>query len=424
MPPLSGVQVLTPGSTEAARSYVLPAIECAEKLDTNPTGFVHSDLFTMSSCTGALTLQDVTRDSQFNLSYAGGELLYNRSLPKEKTATPQRYGNFDELQLSEQLSGRRWKWQLGDQGMYLPETPIGFSGFNGLTSYGQGLGSAILADAPVFNSSFQPNQGVYTGYATRFSDMALTQIQYSPTGRTMITASGMAGTLQYTSPGFIDNSYWMFTGGYNHFYGRGDEISLTYDENHYMFSGANPGFVSRGLSFLYGHRINGRFSVQLSVAPTVNEISQAKGGTINRGFLSTFDSLQYRERRWDGSLTFGRVTTGGAGVLPGAVRNMVDGSLGRQLSRTVHGSVNGTFSNVQSLSPGTSSVGNRTYNLGEAGVELSREFGEHLSLYLNYQVMRQTSNTPICAGGSCSSEFNRQIAEIGINWHARPIKID
>ena len=59
----------------------------------------------------------------------------------------------------------------------------------------------------------------------------------------------------------------------------------------------------------------------------------------------------------------------------------------------------------------------------QAGANLTHELSRHISIYLDYSVQRQTSNTPFCEGAICSTAYFRQIGGFGINWHAQPMKI-
>jgi len=425
MSPLAGAQVLTPGFMGEAHSFVLPTLGCSEYANSNPTGYAqNSKLFSESTCVGALTLQRVGRHSQLNLDDAGGGLFFNRSLRQGTAANASRFEAFDELGISEQVSGSRWNWQVGDRGAYLPETPEGFAGFGTLANYiGGEAGGNSLSNAPALNSAFQPNQALYTGLSKRLSDLATTQFDYSLNARSIITGTAMVGTLQYMTPGFIDNTYWMAMGGYNYYFGRGDEIALTYDENHFLFTGGHPGFVNRGLSVLYGHRINGRLSFEVSVAPMINVIPVPPSKTVTAFYLSTFDSLQYVAARWDASLSLSRGMTGGAGVATGAARNMVEATFGRRFSPKLHGSAHTSFNDTRSIAQenaGFSSV----YNYWQIGLNLERDIGPHVSMFMNYNVERQVSNRAVCVGTECATTFLRQVGGIGLNWHVRRVSLE
>jgi hypothetical protein len=424
MTPISGVQVLAPSFGGDSHDFVLPALGCADHADTNPTGYEkHASLFSETTCAASLTLQRVGRNTQFNLEDAGGAFFFAPNTSTKTDPNAKQYGAFDELGVSAEITGRRWKWILGDQGMYLPESPMGFPGFAGVASYGAGMGGSGTSTAPAFNSAFQPNQGIYSGLTSRVSDLAETEVQYIINARSTVTASGMFGTLQSLSPGFLDDDSATFMVGYNRFFGRGDVAALTYVESHYVFSGDNPGIATRGVSFLYGHTFSPKLSVQLSVAPMENVISEPQGGTLTRFFMSTFDSLDYRDGRWDTQLRFQRGTTEGAGVLAGSARNTVQGSAGREFWRKFHAAFQASYSRNQSIT--LASMGATSYDYVQGGLNLSREFGPHISMYLNYQAQRQVSNAPICLNANnCSTVFIQQVLGAGFSWHARALNVE
>lgn len=423
MPPLSGARVLAPTFGGTSKSYWLPALACAEYATTNPNGLNrNSGLFSETSCAGDLTLQKVDRHNQLNLGFTGAGYFDNRPYQTGIAGGTKQYGPAGKLSILEQVNGRKWNWMLGDQGTYLPEGSLGYTVFAGLSTFAGGMGGGAMASAPALNSAFSPNQSIYGGYAERLSNMALSEFEYIVGARTTLTFTGTFGTQQFLTPGYIDQRYWSVMTGYNRAIGRSNEIALAYDEMHYNFGASQPGFLTRGGSFLYGRRISSRFSVQLSVAPMAREIPFFIFGTITSFYLGTYDSVNYRSLRWDGALLFDRTMSGGAGFMAGVERTEVRASLGRQLSRRVHGSLDAAYANNRSMVQSSSGV--PAFDYVQGGANLTHELGPHISMYLNYSVQRQTSNTPLCNGAICSTVYFRQIGGFGINWHAQAIKIE
>jgi hypothetical protein len=418
------VQVLAPTFGGTSENYLLPALACTEHATTNPTGVNRSaGFFSETSCAGNLTVQRVGRSNQLNLGYTGGGFFYNRPYRTGTAEDIKRYGTAQELELFEQVHGRRWEWMVGDQGMYLPEGPLGYAGFAGLTSFAGGMGGGAMASSPAMNSAFSPNQSIYGGLSRRFSDLATTEFQYVVGPRTTFTATGMFGTLQFLTPGYINERYWVVMTGYNRTFGRGSEFAVNYDETHFNFGASQQAFITRGASVLYGRQISAKFSVEVSVAPMAREISVPGVGSTTNLFVGTADSLRYRAARWDGTLAFDRTLGGGAGYLAGAERTMVTASLGRELSRRVDGVLNMGYANNRAMTQSSAATARPSYDYVHAGVTLSREMGRHMSMYLNYSVQRQVANTSLCEGATCSRVYFQQVGGFGINWHAQPIKI-
>ncbi len=424
MPPLSGAEKFAPGSSGAVRSYLLPAFEWTGYGDTDPTSSAsRSGTITQSSYVGSLTLQRAKTHSQLNLDYAGGAFFYSRRIESASNAPAVATASFHEVELFQSVTWSRWELLLGDQLSYLPETPLGFSGFGGLKSFGSGLGGASLSNGPALNPSFQPNQTIETARARRLSNVALTQIQYKAGARTVITASGAYGTLQFLDPGFIDGRYSYLVTGYNRTLSAGSQISAMYIHYLFKFNVPNQEVLNRGLMLAYGRRVKGKLSLQLSAGLLANQIAKPLGGAVTKAFWSTYDSLQYRSQKGGAEISFTRATTGGSGVLLGAESNLAQVTVGRQFLRKFHGSLNLSHAFNQSLVRGLETQPRPKFEFWQAGATLSREFGEHVSFYLNYSAQRQISNSLSCFGGNCGRVLLRQVGGVGINWHGRPIKI-
>ena len=425
MAPLSGAEVLTPGFEGNVRSYLIPTFQWTGYGDTNPrTSSRSSKVFLQSTYVGSLTLQLVRKHSQLNLDYAGGAYFYSRRADSSNSAGSPPYGSFHHLGLFQNVKWRRWGLLLGDQGLYLPESPLGFSGFGGLGSFGSGLGGAYLANAPALNPSLQPDQSILTGNGRRLSNVALSQIQYNASPRSSFTATGAYGTLQFLDPGFINSRYWSLLTGYNHQLTPRDEISLAYLHNLFKFGAVNREMLSRGLVLTYGHKVAGRVSLQLSAGPVVNQIAKPLGGAVTRSFWSTYDSLNYHSQKFDVGISFSRAAAGGAGVLPGAETDLAQLLAGRRFLRRLYGSLDLSHAYSQSLIQVAQTQSRSRFEFWQAGANLSRELGQHISFYLNYYAQRQISNVPLCFGNSCTTTLVRQVGGVGMNWHTRPIKID
>lgn len=425
MPPMSGAEALSPGSSTPARSYLLPALEWTGYGDTNPTSSTgHSNVFLQSTLTGSLTLQEVKEHSQLNLGYSAGAFFYSKSLESSPNSNNITNGSFHELNLTEQVTSRHWSTLLGEQGMYMPESPMGFFGLGGLTSFGSGLGGNYLANSPEISPLLESNQSILTGTGRRFTSMTMSQIEFKPTNRSDFTVTGSFGTLQFLDPGFTDDHYWTFLAGYDHQISPRSEFSVNYIHDLIGFNGTNLAILNRGMMLGFGHQIAGKFSLQLSAGPTLNQIAQPQGSVVTRSFWSTYDSLEYTSLRNSVGLSFTRYITGGSGVVRGAETDLTNVTFGRNFWRRFHTTLNFGHSYNQSLVQEVSTQRRTQYELWQAGATISRELGDHLSVYVNYYAQRQISNLPQCSVESCALVLRRQVGGIGINYHTRPIRIE
>lgn len=425
MAPLSGALEFSPGSVGRVRSYLLPSFQYTGYADTN-SAFTTAPgtLDTRSTLVGSITLQRVWRRAQFNLDYAGGALLYGTRYDRNSTAPLPSNGMMHRLSFSQTFSSRRWTIFFGDSALYLPESPFGFAGFGGLESFGGGLGGGYLSSAGQLSPMFMPSQTILTGTARRVSSASIAQVQYNAGSRSAITATGSYGILHFLDSGFISSEYWTVLTGYNHAVTRKDTVAITYAHSWVRFSGVNREILNRGLMLSYGRRITGKLALELSAGSLVNMVAKPMGGSTTHAFWSTYDSLQYQFRKGNLGFSFMRYMTGGSGLLLGAETNLAQMTLGHQLPRRFFGSLSLGHAYSQSLTQDRAAQRDFKYESWQGGSSLSREFGPHTSVYLNYDVQRQISNNPSCFGNNCGRVTLRHVAGVGINLHSRPVRID
>ena len=423
--PLSGAHDLSPGSEGRARSYLVPSLQWTGSADTNSSNVPGgSRRETRSTVLGSITLQRVGKHSQLNLDYAGGGFFYSRRLESSLGTNPLTNGMIHRAGFTQILAWERWKLLLDDRLLYLPESAFGFGGFGGLGSFGGGSGGSYLADAPALNPTLEPNQTILTGRSERLSNVVATQAEYRPGARSALTVTGTYGTLFFLNSPLMDNRYWALLAGYNFALSRRDVLAITYGHYLYQLGVGNREILNRGFQLAYGRKITGRLSLELSGGPMANDIAKPLGGSVLRSFWTTYDSLQYRFRKGSVGISFRRQMTGGSGLLLGAESRVAELSAGRQFWRTVYASLNLGHAYNQSLTQESSASRRTKYEAWQGGAMLSRELGQHMSLYVNYHVQRQISNDPLCFGDNCGTVRLRHLGGIGINWHGRPMRLD
>jgi hypothetical protein len=412
MAPLSGADVFTPTGRGGSRSYVIPSIQFTGYASTNPTGS-SSDVSANGSFLGTITLQDMRKDSQTNLDYAGGAFLY--SGPIHGTQTIHR------LNVTEYLRWRRWGIQLSDQLMYIPESPFGFVGFGGLGSLG--LGTSYLNSVPGLSPILQPNQTILTGNARRLSNSAVVQLQYSPTGRSAFTVTADYGTLHFLDSGFIDSNYWTIVGGYNYALTRHDFVAITYVQTTFQLD-VNSHILTRGFQAQYGRKLSARLNLQLSAGPIFNRVTVPSAAPFTGSSWSTLDSLQYRlSEKSDWGIFFSRYTSAGSGVLVGAESDWAQFTFDRRLSRNYYGSATTGYARNRSLTGQAGTNGGYKFDSWQGGFNLSRQFGRFTSVYVNYTLQRQISDQPVCFGSGCRTGFLRHVVGLGVDWHGKPMRL-
>ncbi len=425
-PSLSSVRAYSPGSIGEGRSFLLPAIQLSSYLDTNPYGAssgTGTDFLYRGSVSGSLALQWIKRKSQFNLSYAGGEMVSSRPLTAYYGSDLGKYEDFHSMTIDEQINGKRWKADLMDQFSYLPESSFGFPGFNGLAGIGQGFGTGFSANGNLLNPALVPNQSILTGNSRRLSNVSAVEVDYSMTPRSSISVSGAYGLLHYVSSGFIDTSYYVTSIGYDHSLTRRDNLGLYYSYSDISFSGLNEDIAGHSVQIAYGRRITGKLSLKLSAGPLVDVINQPAGGSVTSVFFTTYDSLQYLLHGGDLHLDYIRYTSPGSGVFFGAETNQVSAGLDHQLGRRFTGSIDFGYAQNRALSGSGGVIPGSRFNTWQGGASLSRLLGRTMTLFVSYQFQRETANAPVCLGAQCEGAFLRHIASIGFSWKGRAIAL-
>lgn len=423
-PPLVGAKEFGLGSTGEATSYLIPSIQYTAFVNTNP-GFSASGAkpLLQNTYAGSLTLQRVTPNTQFNLNYAGGAQFYNQPVSPEATNSGSSYGTFHQASIGESVNWRRWELYVGDEGSYLPESPEGFTGFDGLTSFNAGLGGDSLWSGGNLSSFLQPDQSILTTFARRVSNTSSGQLQYNATPRTALSVTGAYGMLNFLDPGFTNDQTYSLLASVTHALSPRSYIGVTYLYSLIHFDAPYQNILDQGPVISYGRRIVGRLSIDLSAGVLQNQFANPNGSSTSQAFVTTFDSLHYRWRGTDLSASFNRSVTGGSGILLGAETDLIEGDVGRQLFRTMRLDLNFGRYDDQALVPGAPGTPRAASKAWEGGINLSRDLGRHLSIFLQYNVEDQIANAGLCAANRCGATFVQQIGGIGLNWHTRPLRL-
>ena len=421
--PLTGATLFAPGGTGLRNaSFVLPSIEFTGYGNTVPGDL--TKITTTDVGVASLALQSVGRHDQVNLDLSGGGFYYNTSPATSGTRGPARSGGFGEASFLPSFSGRRWKLLAGDAATYLPESANAFYGFGGLTSFASGLGSGYYTTGTGLNPTLAPSQAILTGLARRVGNVALTEVQYAAGERSLLSATGTYGILHFLDSGYIDNQIWSVMAGYSHLVSRRSEIGLSYTQTSFRYGSLSPQQLFRGLALSYGYRLSGKLAFQMSGGFGGSEVTLPPARGITKSFVSTFDSLLYQSKKAQVQLSFARYLSGGSGVLVGAETDWAGLDLGRSLSRRTSGSLNAGYQRNQPLRQEGGASAQFKSDYWQAGGNLNYEMSRNVSMYLNYDFQRQLSTTQLCVYGECGTDIYRHVLGLGLNLHARPVKLE
>lgn len=414
--PLAGAEAITPTLPSAGRSYIIPSFSLWEGGDTN------AQLISKQSGTalaavpvGTLDLHVMGRHNSFDLGFSGGGLLYESNWSNSAA--------FDDFQISDTYSTRRWNFFISDRASYLPESALGFGGigfagvFNNAQSLGIGTGPAQL------NGFYTPEQSYLTGYAGTTSETAITQVQYFATSRTSVSAMGAFGYMYYSQAGLTSSNDRFGTFSIDHQATPTQTISFSYTVAQIHFNGGSVAFSDNMWRVGYGYRVTNHFTLTLVGGPelTYSAVTGLSGVSAKVNWAGQ-GLLGYHGQRGGFTFSYMHYLTPGSGIFQGAETNIATVGVNRELSRRWSGDAgvgwarNTAFASY-SVSSARQGVGQINYEYGN--LRLSRTLGHNSRVYAMYELQHQQTGAPIVAGSN-SRVLSVQIFGIGVEWHPRP----
>src|SRR6266576_3957263 len=406
--PLTGVQSPTLGTPGIRHSYWLPGFQYANTVRSSALNQATSlDWNTTSLVTGNLSVLETWNRAQLAVNYSGGASISSDSA--------QGNSQFQQLGLIEMFDWGRWQLHFLDQFSYLPETQFGFGAGTGLST--PGVAGPLAPPLPGLQSSYVPNQSIFTTFGPRYSNSFATQAAYTVSRRGSITAAGTYGILRFIEAGNIESNNANFTVGYNYTLTNADTLGVQYRFSGYRYIGNPQAIDDQVLQFMYGRKVTGRLALQLYGGPDVSTFRVPVNNSTSRVSGSGGASLTYALNRGSLALTYDHGISGGSGVFAGANTNQLQSSLGRQLSREWAASLNVGYSRNGSV---VSAASSQVFNSCYVGGGLSRPVGRNANFTIGYTAQIQTSNQAVCAAGACSTNFTSQQITLGLQWHTRP----
>jgi hypothetical protein len=411
---LAGAQNFSLGAPPSTHSYWQPHFDLSASLDSNPSETPGSTAWmTWTSVSGGIDLHRESGTSDMSLSYLGGGMLSNSGNASN--------GVIQALSVSDKISFRRSALSFFDQLEYLPESPSGFAGLGGVPLPGAGLGS-----------NFTPGQSILTPRGQSLTNSFVTQFDEFLTARTSLTFVGGYSLLHASDSDLLDYGDATFQAGYNYQISRKDTIAVSYLFSGFRYSNSDQSINTHTISASYGRRVTGRLAFQVSGGPQlVFSNMPITGSPETSGAISPMQlywsgrmALQYQLRYTQLAISYSHGVSGGSGVLPGSLADVVSASVTRQLSRATNAGLNFGYSRNTGLSSETPTPSNQTYNYWFGGINLTHSLGRMLNLNLSYTAQYQTLNSASCVGPTCDTNVLRHLITFGVGWHGRPNPIE
>jgi len=423
--PVGGVEAYRFPGPSLGRSFFVPRLSLQEVYDSN-AGYAStqgsSQADAVSTITGALSLQWLTRDSTFSLDYSSEGLLYARQT--------QPNGVVQQLGVTEKLALRRWNLLFGENFSYLPNSAFGLGGLGYLGSGVSGLPGT--GGVTGFNPSQLPIQTIVSPNISQLSSASVFQAQYLISGSSSINGSVIVGFLHFFGADLLNNRSITARFGYDKSFTPRDTLSFSYRATILDYPSGTPGLTAHYIEVGYRRILTGRLHWSVAGGPSITRFGTPVGqptvpGGNNLVSYTVSTDLDYALRQGSLSARYNHGVAGGSGYLVGSVADQFTGNFSHHITRVWTGNLTGGFSHngafQQTSGAGVSS--SASFDYWFAGGSISRPIGHYSSLSFTYNASRQTANTTVCVNNvACGPIALVQTAGVTFNWSTRPHKLE
>ena len=429
-PPLSGLDQPALGPHSAPISYLQPGVTLSESADSNINDTVGgSRLRSVSRGLGFLTLRRLWGNYNLSLDYAGGVGYYDAPNIGLKL--------LQGLDFDQKVSWKRGQLSVRDDFSYLPEGNFtaSYGSLNSQQGAQQGglLGGGIFGGA-VFGA---------LGQVPRLMNVGAADITENLTPKSAITLVGGYGQVHFyggnnllTDTPFIGSYEVSAQGGYDRVLTPHDQVALIYGYQGFRFTVAGTAFHTQVIQLAYGHRVSGRMDITVGAGPQIVNLSvcsvQFGVCQINtqvadtRLGLAARATVRYHFPKTSFELTYRRVDTNGSGFFAGAETDIGRLEVSRPIDRHWSLFTDLGIARNSRLNPEIDGgVNANVYTFGFAGGGIHRMLGRHFHAFASYQFTELSFDSSLCANlAACSRASTRNLGTIGLDWIARPIRID
>jgi len=406
---LSGVQDQTLSPNLGARNVLVPSFSVVSQLATGSSGLSFSQPTVFNYLLATLDLNHASDRSELLLHYTGGGML-----------SPYLNAAVQEVEFTYNFKWQRWTLLVGDDASYLSESPFGFGGFGSL--------DLLTADSPFgpggpLSSLLGPNQTIPTILVPRFSNTAVSQIEYKVSPRSAWTASGSYGTLDFLGVDYINSAEALFQTGYNYSLNPRSSIAVIYRFDDFRFTQFSQSIENHVMQVGYERNVTGRLNWHVAAGPSVVVLRGGLTGSGNNVSWAVNGALGYKMDRSTLQLSYDHLVTGGSGVLLGAETQQVQATISRPLRARWQGSASLGYATNSSLVPSAGNLVQADYNSWYAVVRLDHEFRPGTAFFVSYEAQLQALNATNCTTANCGGSAIAHEISVGFNFGLRPISL-
>lgn len=410
--PLTGLQSPTIGTQEIRHSYWIPGFQYTNLVQSSAFNqAATSDWNSTSYLVGNLSLLEAWSHAQLAVNYSGGSSL--------STVQSQGTNNYQRLGVVQNFDWLRWQITLIDEFSYLPQSPYGFGAGTSLAT--PGVGSSLQPALPGLQMIYQPTQTIFTSIGAQAANSVNAQIAYAVSPRGVFTVAGSYGILRFVDPGNIDTNDSIFTAGYGYALSRRDTIGVLYRFSSFRYEGQPQAINDHSAQLAFGRKITGRLALQVFGGPEMTVFRLPVNGSTNRVTGAGGANLSYGLTRTSFTLGYNHSVNGGGGQFTGSTADQLQAAMGFQLTRMWKTDLTFGYAKNRNLAIASPSQPSQAFDSWFAGGSLNRPLGRSLTFALSYTANIQASSLPVCAAGTCDTNYLLHQISVGLQWHARPL---
>ena len=398
---LSGVELMGFGTLDARPHVVDVVLGASESVDT---GIVTGAINSVTSFNQGVTYERLEPPYRFTAAYQGSEAFYHPSTF---------FNQFSEGgTLAQEVQWKRWILRLRDDLVLSREATFG-----NLFTGSAGLASQTLALTSV-EPTLSPSETILTGTATRLSNTATGELDYSPSRRSTLTFAGSYGLLHFFDPTLVGTNSFDGRVGYDLALGAKNSIGIIYDYNFTDFSATPSQLQTHWFQLAFGRKITGRFAFQISGGPQLLRLSNFGPVSGQHWSWGLSGALSYQMTRATGySLSYFHAVTSGSGVFFGAESDVATGVATHQFTRVWSASVNGGY--ARNINAAPSPMLSNRFDNWFAGATVGRKLGREFVFGLSYTFQQQTNSVGQCPVVNCGLAGGpaRHFASVSLQWH-------
>jgi hypothetical protein len=263
--------------------------------------------------------------------------------------------------------------------------------------------------------------------ADQLSNTGTAQLTYQFGPSAMVGVSGVFTNLHYSNPaqvpGLFDSGSRGGSAFYAHRISRRHYIGATYE--YQMLLAYPTGFRARtqadSLMFFYTIYLKPNVSLSFLGGPQYSDTEESIAPSLRRWSPSAGASLAWQERQTSLAISYWHSIAAGGGLTGAVHQDACMAFLRRQLTRTLMGGVQGSYSNNKLLDSAFSARFN-TFSHGghliSGAASLQQQLGAHFALSLDYSRIHQTYSNIAAISGA--PDTNRGSVSISYQF-ARPM---